>query len=247
MASHKGFQYEINAYNELSKIGIVPDWSVPSGANSDNPDLILYHNQKTAGCELKIKAASAGSLVLKYDISDTDNPWKFNEIKPENAEKILLRDLAHQVDVFSIIKKQWKTIPLKREMDEVWYKEVGHLSCKERYYIDKENFTEIIGEIPTTKVEDYYNKKNSWYINVGTHGLYLLGKENPLELKGVPKFSESSVTSYRARVQYKRRYSYQFTFEMQFYMKDKSPYNIAPVNLKTASIIKDKMNLDCFA
>ena len=37
-----------------------------------------------------------------------------------------------------------------------------------------------------------------------------------------------------------------FTFEMQFSMKNKSPYNIAPTNGKNVNIIKNNLNLGCF-
>ena len=51
---------------------------------------------------------------------------------------------------------------------------------------------------------------------------------------------------YRARVQYKGSDNYQFTFEMQFSMTNKSPFNIAPVDGKSVTIDKKKINLSCF-
>jgi len=84
-------------------------------------------------------------------------------------------------------------------------------------------------------------------VNVGTHGFYLMGNNNPLKLKGVPTFGTSAKATYRARVQYKGGGNYQFTFEMQFSMNKKSPFNIAPVDGKSVVILKEKMNLGCFA
>jgi hypothetical protein len=65
-------------------------------------------------------------------------------------------------------------------------------------------------------------------------------------LKNVPTFGNSAKAIYRARVQYKGSDNYQFTFEMQFSMKSKSKYNIAPVDGKSVTIIEQKLDLSCF-
>ena len=83
MAAQQGFQYEINASDILKPMGFVPASFRPAGAGSNQPDLMLQHKKKKAGCELKITAASAGSLVLKYDSKDKKDPWKFGDIKKE--------------------------------------------------------------------------------------------------------------------------------------------------------------------
>jgi hypothetical protein len=61
-------------------------------------------------------------------------------------------------------------------------------------------------------------------------------------------FGSSAKATYRARVQYKGAGNYQFTFEMQFSIptNKKSPFNIAPVDGKSVTIIKNKLNLSCF-
>ena len=246
MAAQQGFQYEINAANVLKPMGLVPKKFQPAGAGHDQPDLMLEHKKVQAGCELKITAASAGSLVLKYDIKDKRNPWKFGDIKAGDDEKLFIKQLAEEVGLFSIIKKNWKEIPFKRDKDAAWQAQAGKLTPKKRYERDRDTFKDIRGEIPATKIEEYYNKKDTYYVNVGTHGFYLMGKKNPLKLKGVPTFGESATATYRARVQYKGNDNYQFTFEMQFSMKKKSPYNIAPVDGKTVTIQKSKMDVSCF-
>lgn len=246
MAAQQGFQYEINACNLLKPMGFVPQSFRPAGAGHDQPDLMLLYKGVEAGCELKITAASAGSLVLKYDINDKKNPWKFGDIKADDDEKLFIKDLAYEVGLFDLIKKEWKEIPFKRDKDPVWEVTAGKLTPQQRYERDRDTFKDIRGEIPATKIEEYYNRKDTWYVNVGTHGFYLFGRKNPLKLKGVPTFGESAKATYRARVQYKGSGNYQFTFEMQFSMKKKSPYNIAPVDGKSVTILKDKLNLSCF-
>ena len=228
-------------------MGLVPPSFRPAGAGHDQPDLMLSYKKKLAGCELKITAASAGSLVLKYDIKDKRTPWKFGDVKKEDDEKIFIRDLAYSVKLFDLINKNWKELPYKRDKDVLWNATAGKLTNMQRYERDRDTFRDIRGEIPATKIEEYYNTKKTYYVNVGTHGFYLLGNQNPFQLRGVPMFSNSAKAIYRARVQYKGGGNYQFTFEMQFSMHTKSRYNIAPVDGKTVNIQMDKLNLSCFS
>lgn len=244
MAAQQGFQYEINAVNLLKPMGFVPQNFQPAGAGSDQPDLMLKYKNKEAGCELKITAASAGSLVLKYDSSK--KKWGFGDVKKDDEEKYFIVQLADQIKLFDLINKQWNEIPFKRDKDKLWEATAGKLDPRKRYERDRDTFKDIKGEIPASKIEEYYNKKDTYYVNVGTHGFYLMGNKNPLKLKGVPTFGQSAKAIYRARVQYKGSDNYQFTFEMQFSMKNKSPYNIAPVDGKSVSIIENKLNLSCF-
>ena len=133
MAAQQGFLYEENAAKVLKKIGIVPKSFVPAGASHDQPDLMLQHKGKQSGCELKITAASAGSLVLKYDSKDKKNPWKFGDISEDDAEKMFIKNLAEEIGLFDIIKKEWKEIPFKREKDKLWESTAGKLSKKQIY------------------------------------------------------------------------------------------------------------------
>lgn len=248
MAAQQGFQYEINAAKVLKPMGLVPKSFVPAGAGHDQPDLMLEYKTIKAGCELKITAASAGSLVLKYDSKDKMNPWKFGDVSEDDAEKYFIKNLAEEVGLFDTIKKEWKELPFKREKDDLWKATAGKLTKKQQYERDRDTFQDIRGEIPATKIEQYYNKKDTYYVNVGTHGFYLMGKKNPLKLKDVPTFASSAKATYRARVQYKGSDNYQFTFEMQFSIPSskKSPFNIAPVDGNSVNIIKNKLNLSCF-
>jgi hypothetical protein len=249
MAAQQGFQYEINAADVLKPMGIVPKNFKPAGAGHNQPDLMLEYKDIKSGCELKITDASAGSLVLKYDISDKKNPWKFGKISEDDSEKQFIKDLAMEIGLFDLIKKNWKDIPYKRDKDELWKATAGKLTKKQQYERDRDTFPDIRGEISAKKIEDYYNRKDTYYVNVGTHGFYLMGNQNPLKLKDVPLFSSAAKAIYRARVQYKGSDNYQFTFEMQFTIPTakKSPYNIAPVDGKSVNIIKSKLNLTCFS
>jgi len=246
MVAQQGFQYEINACDLLKKYGFVPSNFRPAGAGHNQPDLMLLYKGKEAGCELKISAASAGSLVLKYNSNNKSNPWGFSDISEQDEEKIFIKNLANDIKLFDLIKQYWKEVPYKRDKDALWMATAGKLSKKQVYERDRDTFKDIRGEIPASKIEQYYNKKNTYYVNVGTHGFYLMGSRNPLGLKDVPRFGSSAKATYRARVQYKGSDNYQFTFEMQFSISSKSTYNIAPVDGKSVKIQENKLNLSCF-
>jgi hypothetical protein len=211
---------------------------------------MLEHKGKKAGCELKISAASAGSLVLKckYNAKTKKLTWSFGDISVEDAEKQFIKDLGEEIGIFDLIKKQWKEVPLKREKDDLLPLQTKGMSKKQIYERDRDTFQDIRGDIPAEKIEQYYNRKDTYYVNVGTHGFYTMGRMNPLMLEDVPRFGTSAKATYRARVQYKGSDNYQFTFEMQFSIPaaKKSPYNIAPVDGKTVTISKKDMKLGCF-
>lgn len=245
MAPQQGFEYEKNAAKLLKEYKLCPKEFMPAGASHDQPDIMLQYKGVKAGCELKITMASAGSLVLKYQ----DNKWTFGNIPAADIEKRFIADLAESVKLFSLIKKQWKEIPFKREPhDDLWNATAGKLDSKKRYERDRDTFPDIKVNVPAAMIEQYYNRKKTYYVNVGTHGFYLFGHANPLKLRGVPLFSQCATATLRTRVQYKGSGNYQFTTEMQFQIPSakKSPYNIAPISGNSVTINKRDLNLSCF-
>jgi hypothetical protein len=151
--------------------------------------------------------------------------------------------------LFNTINKSWKDVPYKVEkefQDNKWLTTAGRLTQEQRYKRDHSIFKELKGDIPASKIEEYYNQKDTYYVNVGTHGFYLFGNKNPLKLIDVPRFSASASAGWRARVQYKGSGNYQFTFEMSFRIRTKSEYNIAPIQKGSVTIDKKNANLSCF-
>lgn len=246
VTAQQGFQYERNAVKVLKPLGIVPKNFTPAGAGSDQPDLMIQKDGVQTGCELKISAASAGSLVMYYD---DKTGWRVGKDGEKDEEKAFIADLAKEVGVIDAIEKQWKGIkPYKFTKDEKVLADIEGLDKRAKYSAEKARYKDIRGSIPATKIEDYYNKKKTYYVNVGTDGFYLLGTKNPLGLKGIPRFGTSAEAVYRARVQAKGGGQYQFTFEMQFSIKgaNRSPHNIAPVSSKTNVAIKQNFDLTWF-
>tara|TARA_R110001583_G_scaffold161742_1_gene313920 strand:+ start:137 stop:1042 length:906 start_codon:yes stop_codon:yes gene_type:complete len=264
----QGYVYEKNAAAVLKLIGIVPQNFHPAGAGSDIPDLKIQkkgvNGNKPTGCELKISAADAGSLVIKY----VNGKWEMGSIvttdkksgkEITNDEKKFMKELAEEVDLIGLINEKWKEEPYRGGTSDKIMKEKSKLTSRQRYERDLNTFKDIRGEIPATKIEEYYNKKNTYYVNVGTHGFYLLGTSNPLKLKGtdkpIPRFGTSATAKFRARCQYKSEnkstgnVSYQFTLMMIFSIPaaKKSDHNIAPIISKTdVKIDTNKLKLDWF-
>lgn len=248
MAAQQGFVYEQNATKFLKSMGFVPANFTPAGAGHDQPDLMLLHNDKEVGVELKITAASAGSLVIKYD----NGEWKFGDIKSTEKEKLFLADVAEEIKLFDIIKRKWKKVPLKRTpKDKAWKLSVAKIEKRKQYEIDSKNFPEINGMIDAKLIEKYYKNKSTYYVNVGSHGFYTFGRDimgwnsslTNASMSRIPSFSSSVSAKYRARVQYKGSGNYQFTFELSFGMKKASPYNIAPIRGKSVIIDESKADL----
>ena len=244
MAAQQGFQYEINASDTLKKLNFVPTGFKPAGAGHDQPDLMIKYKDKTSGCELKITDASAGSLVIKYNPSNKQ--WGFSEESRQDKEKLFIMELAEEVGFYKIVKDNWTETPYKIDskwQDRTWKDTVGKMSPKDRYARDLAFFKDLKGSILASKIERYYNEKKTYYVNIGTHGFYLLGTSNPLKFSSIPSFSSSCTAGWRARVQYKGSGNYQFTFEMNFSMKSKSPYNIAPISKGSVTIVQPQIKL----
>ena len=259
MAAQAGFEYEKNVAKILQKLD--PAWVsslyIPAGAGSDKPDLELLLNNKDYGCELKMKAASAGSLVIHnkgpgkgFVYGDTDG----------HKEKEFLKGLGTKVNLLSTIKREWKDgmlLWIQQPRDREWMQSVltSGLSLKERYKKDLANHSDIRYPLPSNTISNYYNLKDTYYLNVGTHGFYLLGNKDPAGLNAVandlqghsiPKWQHSHSAELRIRIQSKgvskasanekrlgvsitRGQGYQITMEIVFKSVKKSPYyNIGP-------------------
>ena len=259
MAAQKGFEYDRNVVNYLKKVKLVHPSFQPASATSDRADLELYYKRRKVNIELKIEAASGGSLVLKWDGSASRSKrWGFGDVS-DNDEKQFLAELAESSGALKEINKRWTDTPLKRgDMTPEERAAIANIEKRQRYRIDQAKFPEINGILPGRVVADYYAMKNTHYINVGTNGFYLLGSKDPeklldnckkYKLPPIPSFAKSANVKYRARVQDKGGGNYQYTFELSFTLSKSasSPYNIGPCRGGgNVSILKEKVNISCF-
>lgn len=203
----------------------------PAGAGHARADLEIYYKKKTVNVELKITAASAGSLVLKYTSSNPEHSrWHFDP-DIDDKEKIFIRDVALKTGALNKINRDWNKAPRRKDGESGDY-EYDHAA-----------FSEISQAINPLYIAQYYAQKRTYYVNVGSHGFYLFNTMDPeglnnnlrrLKLTPVPSFTKAATAKYRARVQSKGGGNYQFTFEMGFSINTAraSHYNIAPINPK---------------
>ena len=271
MAAQQGFVYEENATKFLKRFKLSD--GITAGASHTRPDLMLTVRDKEAGCELKISPTAGGSLVIKAYATKTPH-WQFGEIDHDETEKQFLKDLAINSGVLKQINSKWET-PIYNIADRTkdWEKQMLKVSLKERYSSDLKTCPDIKMILPADAMTRYYNLKNTYYINVGSHGFYLLGNKDPLGINErmkkagkplVPKFEDVCKITARVRCQSKGitkadaqekskgtigAQGYQFTFTIEFSLpKNTTPYNIAPIpGDQNVSIIESKADLTCLA
>jgi hypothetical protein len=256
MAVQKGFIYEQNAYKALMEYGISAG-AAPAGAAHDRPDLEIKLSKGSEaskkGCELKLSPTAAGSLVCKY----YNGKWSLGDVG-QDPEKKLLAALEKQYKVLNNMNssgeagKNWRGKTPYLQNDASGKKILVGTKQKEMAY--KKDIAQFGGQneikiaIPGSAIADYYITKKCYYMNVGTHGFYLLGNSDPLKLnskldKPIPKFDTSAKAQIRVRCQYKGGGDYQFVMTLDFTSVTKSPYNLAPIN-SSSDVSIDKKKLD---
>jgi hypothetical protein len=268
MAAQQGFVYEENATKYLTKFKLSD--GITAGASHTRPDLMLTVRGKEAGCELKISPTAGGSLVIKAYANKKPH-WQFGDIDHDETEKQFLADLAKSSGVLNEINKRWET-PIYNIADRTkeWEKQMLKTPLRQRYDSDLKTCPDIKLTLPANAMTQYYNLKDTYYINVGTHGFYLLGPKDPLGLNErmrkaglplIPKFEDKCKITARVRCQSKGvtkadaeeksrgsigAQGYQFTFTIEFSLpKNTSDYNIAPINGTTVNIIESQVNIKC--
>ena len=258
--AQQGFVYEENATKFLKPLGLSD--GITAGASHTRPDLMLTVRGKEAGCELKISPTAGGSLVIKA-YANSKPHWRFGDIEHDETEKQFLADLAKSSGTLDEINKRWET-PIYNVSDRTpaWEREMLKIPLRKRYDQDLKTCPDIKLVLPADAMTKYYNLKHTYYINVGTHGFYLLGNKDPLGLNDrlkaagkplIPRFEDKCKITARVRCQSKGvtkadaqekskgaigAQGYQFTFTIEFALpKGTSDYNIAPINGTNVNII----------
>jgi len=248
--AQEGFVYEEKAYAALNKYGITTGGT--AGASHDKPDLTIQNKaKKKTGCELKNSPTAAGSLVMKY----YKGKWGFGEIKGDPEKEFMYAlatsaNLLREMNTSGPAGTNWRGKTPALQNDAQGKKLIIGFSDKQKAYAhDLKLFgaaNEVHIDVGGKAVSDYYNSKKCHYINVGTHGFFLLNSSDPLGLgknlkksgqAEIPDFSTSASCKIRIRCQYKGGGDYQFVMTLQFYGVKKSPYNIAPLKAGSKSEI----------
>jgi len=254
MAAQKGFEYEKYLYTTLTTFGIAAG-NPPAGASSDRPDLEIKlvkdkENQKQ-GVELKLAPTAGGSLVMKY----IKGKWVFDPKSADEKEKAFMVEVAKKANLLREMNTsgaygtKWRgKIPFlqnNQQGKKVLVESVKNM--REAYEKDIKQFggqNEIKIPVAARVMCDYYNLKDTHYLNVASHGFFLMNKKDPLnlnkEIKGplIPDFANSARLQIRVRCQYKGSGDYQFTMTLEFGGVKTSPYNIGPI------LSKDNVQID---
>ena len=220
---------------------------------------MLQSNNCKAGCELKISAIDAGSLVMKY----FGGKWDYGDYKGEE-EKEFLHEVAEGVNLLKEMNTSgpygagWRgKVPNLQNNEKGKKILIGASDKRDAYKQDIEKFggqSEINIVVPAKSICDYYIIKKCSYINVGSHGFYTLNNKDTLGLQKklklmkhpiIPDFAHSASCLLRVRVQYKGGGDYQFVMALRFGGVKKSPYNIAPLKSGSSSTVDSvKLNSD---
>lgn len=253
-SARRGFDYEINVVNYLKKFKFVPAGFMPA-ASENRPDIRIQNSRGSGGCELKISTkVGGGSVNFIHD----KGKWKF-ESKYKLPEQQFLIKVAKKAGFFDLLEQKWKGEPLKRTpMTKDLEALQGSMTREQIYRTDLSNFSSFSFPVDARVLEKYYIEKNAQYINVGTHGLYILGTSDPLgmnkslvsrRMKKVPRFADVANMTFMVQVKNKGIGKWhQFMIEGRFTipLSKKSPYNLGATNGSTASIVVGNSDLSCF-
>ena len=244
MSVQKGFDYEKYLYTELKKIGIAGG-QPPAGAESDRPDLevklVDARPNDLHGVELKLAPTAGGSLVMKY----TDDKWYFDPKAANDKEKAFMIGVAEKANLLQEMNtrgqygRNWRGKVPFLQNDSMGRKVLaeGVANKPAAYEQDIKQFggqNEVKIPVPAKTMCDYYNLKDTHYLNVASHGFFLMNTKDPLKLnrnivRAIPDFANSARLQIRVRCQYKGSGDYQFVMTLEFGGVQTSPYNLGPI------------------
>jgi hypothetical protein len=217
---NKGFLYEETLNKSLKKQGLQSSNFQPAASNPNAPDAELLYKKIKRKVEVKLDTkVDFGQGSLDYDVQT--KKWGLGGAKTPAAEQ--MREFLTAIGVIDIVNKKWgpKGPPRKYTVPTSKYtkKDVEH---------DYSKFKDEFVDIPGDAVANYYNSKDTYYMQIGGgYGLYYMG--NDVAELGVPSFN----LKLKLRIRIKRGgstpiYNYRFTTAIQAVSGSltKSPFNL---------------------
>lgn len=203
---NKGFIYETTVNDNLRKMDLSTPGFRPAGADSNAPDAKIRYKDKDYKVEIKLDTkVDFGQGSLSYDVKKSE--WVLAGADTPAAEQ--MREFLRAVGVLDIVNKKWgpKGAPRKFTIPSNQFE-------KKDVDFDYKNFKDEFVFIPNNAVTNYYNSKDTYYIQIGKSGFYCLGKD-PANL-GLPEFN----LKLKLRIRLKRGgsfpiYNYRFTTAIQ--------------------------------
>ena len=192
IANNAGFQYEEDLIKKLRSKGFT--CGDPAGADNAKADLEITlpkNAPKVTKFELKEKL-SADFAQLNMDFDTTQKKFYIDERKSSNQKEAAqtMIGIAKNFNIIREANNWWKPEknPPQRFMLGNEYSNVSKRQIGRK--LDLKNFPDkflLEGRSAAQAVEQYYNSKNTYYIQVKGFGLYYMGRD--VENFGVPRFS----------------------------------------------------------
>jgi hypothetical protein len=206
LEDNKGFLYEGKLNKLLKEYGLEKKSFMGAGADSNAPDGLLTINKIDYKLEIKLDLkVDFGQGSLDYDLNKKQ--WVLGGAKTASGEA--MREFLTDVGVPKMVNQAWGrkgpprkfTVPL----DKFTPKDVA---------FDYANFKDQFVNVDPNAISNYYASKKTYYIQIGTRGLYYMGKD--AAKLGCSKFTPSV----RLRIRLKRGgshpiYNYRFSTALQ--------------------------------
>jgi hypothetical protein len=233
----RGTVYERMILKELNKLklnGVKVITKKAKGFDSTGEgDINIQLGKDILNIEIKLNAlAQMGSASLNIDLNDKD----FSISKDLELPKEFIDKLKENIPNFNEYKKAAESVDVNTK---TWPYKL--LKWQHEYLRDKGFQKALTVSVNTDQsiIEQLYNSKNVYYINIGKQGLFYLGKDI-LNL-GVPKL-ESKV-KLTARLVRGGEYNRIRLFPTLINFKEKSKYNIDNAASNNALFTRYKQNL----
>mgnify|MGYP001250886050 CR=1 FL=1 len=228
--SNAGFEYELEMDAKIKKTG--RETSGPAGANSLKADLEVKSvlHKTMIKFELKEKmSADFAQLNLDYDTSQKKFYIDKNKSTSQRDAARVMIGVAERANVINNCNMKWKEVPAKFSMNNEAKRDIT--ARKIAYATDLKafpNFFLMEGKLAAKEVENYYNSKDTYYIQIKKKGLYFMGTDK--YNIGCPSF-EGSCNSSNLRVRLKAN------------SKSEGRYSFL-IALKISRLLKSTMDLD---
>ena len=204
---NKGFLYERKINADLKKYKVYPGGYSGAGSDSNAPDAFIRVNNKDLKVEVKLDMkVDFGQGSLDYDLKN--KKWILGGAQTQSA--IQMRKFLESIKVPNIVNKAWGSKGPPRKFTVPFEK-----YTKQDVAYDYKNFTDTFVNISNSAVSNYYNSKNTYYIQIGDgYGLYYMGKD--IAKLGVKPF----FPTLKLRIRLKRGgispiYNYRFSTAIQ--------------------------------
>jgi hypothetical protein len=218
---NRGISYERELFSKL-KIANLIEQHILGPEYIKGQDLTIKNKKgATSGIEVKyITNAAFGSGTLKFDHTNTTNPWKLTD-DSEDDSKELMKSVAKKYNLLNEVNSKWyvsnnRYEPLYLEENKKSSSRlILNIKRSDRGKTDQSRLEEFrIENISKTVIEEYYNSKGSYYIHIKEKGIYWLGRKDPFGIKDSISRFDPAKTYLRIRVQPKGRDQYRFSYEL---------------------------------